>query len=123
MALNNDISDNDKQNDVSTQKNSKNIERGIRVEKVDLSSKISEDNKTESELFLPHERDETTGPTGSDSPTDGSSRELIRKAYDDTMNGLKDTDRRGIPSDIVESDIPNKKDKRGIPQYASKSDK
>jgi len=123
MVSNNDISANDKKDIVSPQKILKDKETGIREEKVDLSIKLNEDKKTESELLLPHERDQTTGPTGTDSPTDGSSRELIKQAYDDTKDGLKDTDRRGIPSDIVESDIPDKKDKNGVPQSASKSHK
>ena len=57
-------------------------------------------------MMLPHERDESTGPTGTNAVGDEQSREIIKKAYDDTKQGLKDTDRHGIPSDIKSSQLP-----------------
>jgi hypothetical protein len=56
--------------------------------------------------LLPHERDQTTGGQGtSQGNEDKRSRAVIGQAAEDTKRGLKDTDRRGIPSDIMGSDI------------------
>lgn len=88
-------------------------ETGTLVEHVDLTNQLSKENTTEPEMLLPHERDQTSGPTGTDSPGDEHSREVIKQAHDDTKQGLKDTDRRGIPSDIVKSDIPGGEDISG----------
>lgn len=79
---------------------------GIKEERIDLSNKVSENNKADSEMMLPHERDETTGPTGTNDVENEQSREIIKKAHDDTKHGLKDTDRHGIPSDLESSDSP-----------------
>lgn len=59
--------------------------------------------------LLPHERDQTTRSqgTGQDNE-DESSRGKIEQAAEDTRRGLKDTDRRGIPSEIItDNDTPN----------------
>ena len=82
-------------------------ETGTLVQHVDLSSQIDQ-NKSEAEMLLPHERDQTAGPAGTDGPQDGHSRNLMMKAYDDTKSGLKDTDCHGIPSDIDKSGSPCK---------------
>lgn len=96
---------------------SKNIladkEIGMRQENIDLSNQLRKVSESESEILLPHERDETLRPTSPDNFSNKTSKEVIKQAYDDTKNGLKDTDCRGIPSDIVKSDIPDKKNKTG----------
>jgi len=91
----------------NTFKDSKKNETGTKEEKIDLPNQVSENQKTDSDMMLPHERDESTGPTGTNAKGDESSREIIKKAHDDTKQGLKDTDRRGIPSDIKSSDSPH----------------
>lgn len=78
---------------------------GMLTEKVDLTNHPEKENQTESPM-LPHERDESSGPASTQKPGDERSRKLIKKAHEDTRRGLVDTDRRGIPSDIEESDIP-----------------
>ncbi|SOD16874.1 hypothetical protein [Nitrosomonas ureae] len=85
-------------------KNSKKNETGTKEEKIDLRNQVSENNKTDSDMMLPHERDETTGPTGTNEKGNEKSREVIKRAHDDTEHGLKDTDRHGIPSDIESCD-------------------
>ena len=82
-------------------------ETGTLVQHVDLSSQI-DPNKSESEMLLPHERDQTAGPMEAHGPGDVHSRDLIMKAYEDTKKGLKDTDCHGIPSDIDKSGSPCK---------------
>jgi hypothetical protein len=59
--------------------------------------------------LLPHERDQTTRPLGtSQDNEDENSRDKMEQAAEDTRRGLKDTDRRGIPSEIIaDSDTPN----------------
>lgn len=87
--------------------NQKNDESGLLEENIDLPNQSSKSKQSESDMMLPHERDETTGPTGTNAIGNEQSREVIKKAYDDTKQGLKDTDRRGIPSDIKSSDSPH----------------
>lgn len=87
--------------------NSKIDETGMKEEKIDLTSQVSESHKSNSDMMIPHERDETTGPTGTNAIGNEQSREIIKKAYDDTKHGLKDTDRHGIPSDIKSSHSPH----------------
>ncbi|SEP98022.1 hypothetical protein [Nitrosomonas ureae] len=82
---------------------SKNDETGFKEEKIDLPDRISENKKTDPDMMLPHERDETTGPTGTNEKGSEKSRDVIKRAHDDTKHDLKDTDRRGIPSDIDSS--------------------
>lgn len=89
-----------------TFKDSKNNVTDTKEEKIDLPNQVSEKHKTDSDMMLPHERDETSGPTGTNAKGDEQSREIIKKAHDDTKQGLKDTDRRGIPSDIESSQSP-----------------
>ncbi|HEU4854500.1 MAG TPA: hypothetical protein VFS89_04335 [Nitrosospira sp.] len=90
-------------------------ETGVLTERVDLpNSKPRAKDKEEHQTLLPHERDETTRPTGTSRPGDEHSREVIEQAHEDTKQGLKDTDRRGIPSDIVDSDIPAADDIPGV---------
>lgn len=77
------------------------------AERSDLSSPGSHaENQPEEQTLLPHERDQTTSAAGTSLPGDEQSREVIDQARKDTERGLKDTDRRGIPSDIVKSDTP-----------------
>ena len=87
--------------------NQKNDEWGLLEENIDLPNQGSKSKQSESDMMLPHERDETTGPTGTNAKGDEPSREIIKKAHDDIEQGLKDTDRRGIPSDIKSSDSPH----------------
>ena len=96
-------------NKPSSRKVLKGEETGTLQEHVDLSPQASDQNKSESEMLLPHERDQTAGPAGTDGPPqDEHSRNLMMKAYDDTKSGLKDTDCHGIPSDIDKSGSPCK---------------
>jgi len=82
-------------------------ETGVLTEGVDLpNSKPRTKDKEGHQTLLPHERDETTRPTGTSHRGGEHSREVIGQAHEDTKQGLIDTDRRGIPSDIVDSDIP-----------------
>ncbi len=92
---------------INPSNDSKIDETGTKEEKIDLPNQVSESHKTNSDMLLPHERDETTGPTGTNAKGDEQSREIIKKAHDDTEQGLKDTDRHGIPSDIKSSDSPH----------------
>jgi len=90
-------------------------ETGTLTEKVDLPKpEPGGEDQTEHQMLLPHERDETTRPAGTSHRGDEHSREIIEQAHDDTKQGLKDTDRRGIPSDIVDSDIPAADDIPGV---------
>jgi hypothetical protein len=85
-------------------------ETGILIERVELSKPKPEcpaQDQAEEQPLLPHERDQTTGPAGAGlTNEDERSRDVIGQAAEDTEHGLKDTDRRGIPSDIVASDAP-----------------
>lgn len=85
-------------------------ETGMLMERVKLpkaKSEHPEPDQAEGQPLLPHERDGTTGPSGTGlANQEERSREVIGQAAEDTENGLKDTDRRGIPSDIVASDVP-----------------
>ncbi|PTQ81511.1 hypothetical protein C8R21_10962 [Nitrosospira multiformis] len=90
-------------------------ETGILTERADLpNSKPGAKDKAEHQPLLPHERDETTRPTGTSHRGNEHTREVIGQAHEDTKQGLKDTDRRGIPSDIVHSDIPAADDIPGV---------
>ena len=84
-------------------------ETGVLTERVELpkpKSEHPEPDQAEGQPLLPHERDETTGPAGTGlANQEERSREVIGQAAEDTEHGLKDTDRRGIPSDIVASDV------------------
>src|SRR5688500_15912107 len=83
-------------------------ETGVLTERADLTNPApAAQDQTEEQLLLPHERDQTTRPSGTGEPTQHEpSREVIGQAEEDTRRGLKDTDRRGIPSDIVATDTP-----------------
>ncbi|SOD41784.1 hypothetical protein [Nitrosovibrio sp. Nv4] len=85
-------------------------ETGVLTERVELSNpepERQEQNQAEQQTLLPHERDQTTGPASAgEANEDEHSRAVIGQAAEDTEHGLKDTDRRGIPSDIVASDVP-----------------
>ena len=85
-------------------------ETGILTEQADLTRPTSPapaGQDQEEQVLLPHERDQTTRPTGTGEPTQHEpSREKIGQAGKDTRRGLKDTDRRGIPSDIEATDTP-----------------
>src|SRR5688500_4794266 len=90
-------------------------ETGILTERADLpNSKPGAKDKAEHQTLLPDERDETTGPTDTSHRGNEHSREVIGQAHEDTKQGLIDTDRRGIPSDIVDSDIPAADDIPGV---------
>lgn len=57
--------------------------------------------KQEEELLLPHDRDETTGSSSTASATmHQESRDTVKQAVADIERGVKDTERRGIPSDV-----------------------
>jgi hypothetical protein len=47
---------------------------------------------------LPHERDESAHPV--QTSVDPKRRQRIARAEDDVERGLKDTERRGVPSDV-----------------------
>ncbi|MGH8762943.1 MAG: hypothetical protein ACREUR_06875 [Nitrosospira sp.] len=58
-------------------------------------------NREEEQLLLPHDRDEATGSESTGSATTSQeSRDTIKQAVEDIEHGLKDTERRGIPSDV-----------------------
>ncbi|KIO49983.1 hypothetical protein [Nitrosospira sp. NpAV] len=53
------------------------------------------------ELLLPHDRDETTGSSSTASATmHQESRDTVKQAVADIERGVRDTERRGIPSDV-----------------------
>lgn len=100
----------------STEQTPPKKETGVLTERADLTNpEPNAKNQAEEQTLLPHERDQTTRPTGTGQEGDEHSREVIGQARKDTERGLKDTDRRGIPSDIVESDIPAASNKPGVP--------
>src|SRR5688500_5685948 len=86
-------------------------ETGVLAERVELPKPKSKSehpaqDEAEGQSLLPHERAQTTGPAGAGlANQDERSRDVIGQAAEDTERGLKDTDRRGIPSDIVASDV------------------
>lgn len=102
-------------------------ETGILAERVDLSSPQQNPNEQaepETQTLLPHERDQTTKPTSTSQPNENQmSRATIGQAAEDTRRGLKDTDRRGIPSDIVKSDGPESGQGADVPEQARKKKK
>ena len=99
----------------STEQTPPKKETGVLTERADLTNPDPNAKiQVEEQTLLPHERDQTTRPTGTGQASDVQSREVIGQARKDTERGLKDTDRRGIPSDIVESDIPAANDKPGV---------
>lgn len=78
-----------------------------RVELVNPQPDQETQSQPDEQPLLPHERDETTRSQGTGlGNEDERSRAVIGQAAEDTEHGLKDTDRRGIPSDIVASDVP-----------------
>ncbi|SCY28833.1 hypothetical protein SAMN05216420_104120 [Nitrosospira sp. Nl5] len=78
-----------------------------RVELVNPEPGQEAQGETDEQPLLPHERDETTRSQGTSRDNeDERSRAVVGQAAEDTEHGLKDTDRRGIPSDIVASDAP-----------------
>ncbi|MBA4143741.1 MAG: hypothetical protein H0X43_12260 [Nitrosospira sp.] len=87
-------------------------ETGMLTERVELAGpdpgqKPLNPEVSKEETLLPHERDQTTKPAGTGQPTEHEhSRAVIGQAAEDTEHGLKDTDRRGVPSDIISSDLP-----------------
>jgi hypothetical protein len=83
-------------------------ETGLHRQRVDLPDPNPEaKNQTEEQPLLPNERDETTRPTATSLGTENEmSREVVEQAREDTEHGLRDTDLRGIPSDIVAADVP-----------------
>ena len=93
-------------------------ETGVEQQRVDLRNPEPEaQNQTEEQPLLPHERDQTTRPTGTAAPNSiEQARDVIEQAREDTEHGLKDTDRRGIPSDIAASDVaPRDQNKKQQP--------
>jgi hypothetical protein len=89
-------------------------ETGVHAQRVDLPNPDPKaPHQTEEQPLLPNERDETTRPTGTGLGTSSEqSREVVEQAREDTEHGLKDTDLRGIPSDIFASDLPQDDDKK-----------
>ncbi len=90
------------------------------TEPVDLAQPESEQEaqkQADEQVLLPHERDETTRREGTGlGNEDDRSRAVIGQAAEDTKHGLKDTDRRGIPSDIVSSNVGGS----NVPEQARK---
>jgi hypothetical protein len=84
-------------------------EAGLLEENINLPNNSSNSKKADSEMMLPHERDQTTGPTGTNEKGNERARTVIKQAHDDVHRGLKDTDRRGIPSDINSSESSHQK--------------
>lgn len=74
-------------------------------EKINLQSDPETTKNEDSALLLPHERDQTAGLESNES-NKKMLRKIIKKAHKDVESGLQDTDLRGIPSDIVKSEIP-----------------
>ena len=63
--------------------------------------------RADDQMMMPHERDETTRRDATSHGNENEmSQDVIGQAKEDTEAGLKDTDRRGIPSDIVASETP-----------------
>jgi hypothetical protein len=63
--------------------------------------------RADDQMMMPHERDETTRRNATSKGNENEmSQDVIGQAKEDTEAGLKDTDRRGIPSDIVGSETP-----------------
>jgi hypothetical protein len=63
--------------------------------------------RADDQMMMPHERDETTRRQATSHGNENEmSQDVIDQAKEDTEAGLKDTDRRGIPSDIVASETP-----------------
>jgi hypothetical protein len=92
---------------------------GPHAEQKPLNPSVSEE-----ETLMPHERDQTTKPAGTSQPNENEmSRAVIGQAAEDTEHGLKDTDRRGIPSDIVKSDVPASEHGSDVPEQARKKKK
>jgi hypothetical protein len=104
-------------------------ETGMLTERVELTGPDAEQKPlnpavSEEETLMPHERDQTTKPVGTGQPNENEmSRAVIGQAAEDTEHGLKDTDRRGIPSDIVKSDVPASEQGSDVPEKARKKKK
>jgi hypothetical protein len=104
-------------------------ETGVLTERVELPGPDSEQKPlnpavSEEETLLPHERDQTTKSVGTGQPNENEmSRAVIGQAAENTRHGLKDTDRRGIPSDIVKSDVPGSGPSSNVPEQARKKEK
>ncbi len=91
-------------------------ETGVHAQRVDLPNPDPKAlHQTEEQPLLPNERDETTRPTSAGLGTSNEqSREVVEQAREDTEHGLKDTDRRGIPSDIIASDLSSGDNKKKV---------
>ncbi|MEP6604874.1 MAG: hypothetical protein ABJA60_02010 [Nitrosospira sp.] len=80
----------------------------VLIERVELANPKPDQNvkdQADEQSLLPHEQDQTTGRQGTSQVNeDERSRAVIGQAAEDTKRGLKDTDPRGIPSDIIASD-------------------
>lgn len=89
-------------------------ETGVHAQRVDLPNPDpGAPHQTEEQPLLPNERDETTRPTSTGLGTSNEqSREVVGQAKEDTEHGLRDTDLRGIPSDIVASDLSSGDNKK-----------
>ncbi|SEK62446.1 hypothetical protein [Nitrosovibrio tenuis] len=100
-------------------------ETGIRTPRVDLPNPNPQaPHQTEEQPLLPHERDQTTRPTGTSLGTSNKqSQDVIEQAREDTEHGLKDTDRRGIPSDIIASDASSNNGKSASKRDDKNGDK
>ncbi|WON73821.1 hypothetical protein [Nitrosospira sp. Is2] len=104
-------------------------ETGMLTERVELTGPHADQKPlnpsvSEEETLMPHERDQTTKPAGTSQPNENEmSRAVIGQAAEDTEHGLKDTDRRGIPSDIVKSDVPGSEKTSDVPEQARKKKK
>lgn len=93
-------------------------ETGVHRQRVDLPNPDPEaKDQAEEQPLLPNERDETTRPSATSLGTENKmSRDVVEQAREDTEHGLKDTDLRGIPSDIISSDVaPGDRNKKQQP--------
>jgi hypothetical protein len=74
---------------------------GVKKKEDVMHQKPLSSKQEKEELLLPHDRDETTGSSSTASATaHQESRDTVKQAVADIEHGLKDTERRGIPSDV-----------------------
>jgi hypothetical protein len=77
-----------------------------RIELANPKAGQNVENQAGEQSLLPHERDETSRRQGTSlGNEDERSRAVMGQAAEDTKRGLKDTDRCGISSDIIGSDV------------------
>jgi hypothetical protein len=84
--------------------------KGLSTQPVQLNNPFpgnESKERADDQMMMPHERDETTRRDATSLGNENEmSQDVIGQAKEDTEAGLKDTDWRGIPSDIVASETP-----------------